>query len=111
MNTVMIINQLGMGSGSPELGQVLMGAFLKKVWAREDLPSTICFYNEGVKLLASGSNVLDALDGLERAGVDLLACGTCLNHYAIADDLRVGQVSGMEEIVDRMMRADKVITI
>ena len=48
----------------------------------------IAFYTEGVKLLVSGSPVLEQLKALEEKGVRLIACGTCLNHYGLADDLR-----------------------
>lgn len=111
MAYIVIINQEGMGIGDAALGSKLMGAFLKKLWAREEKPEAICFYNSGVKLLTQGSFVLDALSALESSGVDLLACGTCLDAFGITDALQVGMVSNMEAIVDQMIRADKVITL
>jgi len=62
-------------------------------------------------LLASGSSVLDALEGLAAAGVDLVACGTCVGHFQLKDQLATGRVSDMQEIVSQMMAAEKVITI
>lgn len=109
--TLLIINNETMGHGDDLLGKKLIGVFLKKMWAREDRPSKICFYNSGVKLLVKGSSVLDVLDGLERAGVDLLACGTCLDHFGATDELVVGHISNMEEIVAQMQLANKVITL
>jgi len=111
MKKVFIINSEFYGHGNDELGHKLMGAFLKKVWARDKKPYAIIFYNSGVKLLAKGSFYLDALTGLEDAGVDLIACGTCLDSYDLKDKMMVGRVSGMEEIVDVMMNAKSVITI
>lgn len=111
MKTVLVINNEIMGHGDVALGKTLIGAFLKKLWARDDRPETIVFYNSGVKLLSRGSNVLDALDGLEKHGVDLLACGTCLDFYEMKEALMVGHRSNMEEIVGRLSEADKVITI
>lgn len=108
---VIVINNDKMGSGSDDLGTVLIGAFLKKLWAREKKPDTIIFYNSGVLLLKKSSGFMDVLVGLEESGVELLACGTCLNHYAMADDLVAGRVSNMEEIVDYMDKAQKVVTI
>lgn len=111
MNKVWIINRSAMGEGDRELGETLMRAFLNKLRARDEVPAAMLFYNEGVKLLTTGSYVLDAFDALEQKGVQLLACGTCLNYYGLSDTLRVGQVSNMEEIVDYMHRADQVITL
>lgn len=110
MKTVIVVNQDGMGSGEEELGSVLIGAFLKKIWIRPDKPETLILYHGGVKLLCKESNVLDALDGLEQAGVEIVACGTCLDYYNI-DVLKVGRRSDMGEIVQLMMDADKVITV
>lgn len=40
-----------------------------------------------------------------------MVCGTCLNFYNLTDQLKIGTVSNMYEIVERMKLADKVITI
>jgi len=111
VKTVVIINNETMGHGDKKLGLQLMGSYLKKVWASDHKPHTIVFYNSGVKLLARGSSVIDVLDGLEKAGVELLACGTCLDFYNLEDYLLVGQRSNMEEIVGLMSGSNKVITI
>lgn len=111
MDRVIIINSNIFGKGDEILGEKLMGAFLKKIWARTKKPDTIIFYNSGVKLIAKGSTVLDALDGLYESGVELLACGTCLDFYEIKDEVVVGRVSNMEEISSIMMEACSVITI
>ncbi len=54
---------------------------------------------------------LDALHGLHDSGVDLIACGTCIDFYALTDKVDVGRVSGMEEIVDLTQKADSVVTV
>jgi len=41
--------------------------------------------------------------------VEILTCGTCLNHYGIADKLRVGQVTNMYVIAEKQMNATLVI--
>ncbi len=111
METIIIINDECFGRGDEVLGKKLMGAFLKKIWIRQEKPSTIIFYNAGVKLLAKGSPVLDALNGLYEAGIELIGCGTCIDFYNLKDQLMVGRISNMEEIVDTMMNANHVITI
>lgn len=111
MKTVFIINNEFMGQGNDELGYKLTGAFLKKVWARKKKPSAILFYNSGVKLLAKGSSYIDVLTGLDESGVDLIACGTCVDSYGLKDTLLVGRVSGMEELVDIMQSSTHTVTI
>jgi sulfur relay (sulfurtransferase) complex TusBCD TusD component (DsrE family) len=57
------------------------------------------------------ATTLDALAGLAQAGVDLVACGTCVTHFGLGDVLRAGRVSDMQEIVQTMLAADKVVTV
>jgi selenium metabolism protein YedF len=111
MKIVIAINQELMGIGDPELGKTLMGAFLKKLWARSEKPDMLILYNGGVKLLGNDSSVLDALYGLEQSGVEIIACGTCLDYYSIDSNLKVGRRSDMVEIVNMMMEAEKLISI
>lgn len=111
MGTAIIINSQYFGKGDEELGTTLIGAFLRKLWAGGDLPDTIICYNAGVKLLAKGSPVLDAFDGLSIKGVEIIACGTCIDFYDLKDNIKIGRRTDMVEIVSVMMRYDKVITI
>ncbi|GKX31234.1 hypothetical protein SH1V18_37140 [Vallitalea longa] len=111
MEKVIVINNDTFGHGDRELGEKLMGAFLKKIWARNEKPEAIILYNSGVKLAAKGSKVIDVLTGLSECGVELLACGTCINYYELKDKMLVGRISNMEEISSMMMEAKSVITI
>ncbi|KAB2959856.1 MAG: sulfurtransferase-like selenium metabolism protein YedF [Candidatus Methylomirabilis oxygeniifera] len=111
MSTTIIINSEVLGKGPDELGERLMGSFLRKLCMQREKPSGIVFYNSGVNLLARGSSVLDALDVLAEAGVDLIACGTCVAFYKLKDKIFVGRISDMLEIVSTLMNSEKVITI
>ena len=42
-------------------------------------------------------------------GVEILTCGTCLNHYGLTEKLAVGSVTNMYDIVERMTRAKSVV--
>lgn len=111
MKTAIIINNETFGKGDDELGNKLMGAFLRKLWVKTELPDIIVCYNTGVKLVATGSPVLDALHGLYEKGVDIIACGTCIDHFELGKSIEVGRRTDMVEIVSIMMDYDKVITI
>jgi hypothetical protein len=54
--------------------------------------------------------VLDALSGLSKAGVDLVACQTCIGFYEIEKKLVIGRISEMQEIISILMKSEKVIT-
>ncbi len=111
MADVILINNEFLGKGNDELGKKLMGAFLRKLWSQEKKPESIILYNSAVKLIAEGSEVLDAMDGLEVSGVDILACGTCVEFYNLKNSIKAGRISNMDEICTLLMQAAKVITI
>ncbi len=110
MKRVIVINSDAMGKGSEKLGKTLIGSFLRKLQATDTKPDKIVFYNAGVKLLAHGSDVLDTVEELHKAGIDLVACGTCVNYFKLQDSIVVGRVSTMPEIISILMSAD-VVTI
>ncbi len=108
-NTVVVIDSLHMGKGDVELGRILMKGFIYTLSEMEELPKTILFYNEGVKLAIEGAESLQDLKSLEERGVEILSCGTCLNFYGITEKLRVGSVTNMYTILERQMKATRVI--
>ena len=111
MKKIVVINSEFFGKGSDELGKKLMASFLRKMWIEQNQPDAIIFYNSGVKLLAAGSTVLDALEGIFKNGVDLVACGTCIAFYQLKNKIIIGRTSDMREIVSLLMNSDNVITL
>lgn len=108
---VVFITSDCLGTGDERLGEILMKAFLNTLWDTEPKPGKMIFINSGVRLTAEGSEVLDTLRLLEKDGVQIFSCGTCLEYYKLKDDLRVGHVTNMYEIVHSLMAAGKVIKI
>lgn len=100
MNAI-ILESNTLGQGDESLGKTLMGSFLRKLWAHNKKPETIALYNSAVLLATEGSEHLHEIEALAEAGVDIMACSTCLNYYE--KKLAVGRVSGMEEIVSLIM--------
>jgi selenium metabolism protein YedF len=98
-----------MGAGDDELGALLLRSFLKTQAQLESRPDRIVFYNGGVRLCCAGSLLLDDLRALEAAGVELIACGTCLNFFGIADRLEVGRVTDMLEIATVLAEAGTLV--
>ena len=109
--TVVVVGAEVMGRGDDGLGAKLLGNFLRTLAAVDPKPEAVVFYNSAVKVLGQSSAHLEALRQLDDAGVDLLACVTCLEFYGLTQSLAVGHVSNMREIVQRTMAAAKVVTI
>ena len=66
-------------------------------------------YNSGVKLACEGSASLEDLTALQRAGVEVMSCGTCLAHFGLTERLAVGEVTNMYAIVEKQAAAATVI--
>jgi len=106
---VVAISSDKMGEGDTELGTLLMTNFIKAVHDLDILPSKIVFYNMGVFLCRKDSSVIEQLKDLERMGVTLFLCGTCINHYSLKEVITIGNVSNMFEIAQIMSSAGKVV--
>lgn len=98
-----------MGHGDDELGSLLLRSFLKTLLQLDRGPDAVVFYNDGVKLCCEGSQLLDDLRSLEQGGVEIIACGTCLNYFGLADRLAVGRVTDMLEIASRLAAAGSIV--
>ena len=108
-NTVVVLGSNAMGSGSDELGEILMKGFVFALTKLNGLPKTVLLYNSGVKLAVEGSDTIADLKVLEEEGVDILACGTCLNYFELSDKLQVGSVTNMYEIAEKMTEASLIV--
>ena len=93
----------GIGGGDPELARLLMRGFLYTLTEVEIPPMRIIFMNSGVKLAVLGSDSLGNLRKLAERGVDILACGTCLEFHKLTDDLGVGRITNMYEIAEWLL--------
>lgn len=110
--TVLLVSSEAMGRGEHlELGNVLIRAFFHTLSEVEPLPDTVIFLNSGVKLVVEGSPVLEDLRALDAQGIEILACGTCLNYYELGETLRVGQVSNMYTIAELLLNAGRQISL
>ena len=110
-NTLIQITKNGMGEGDEALSLSLVANYLKLVNEESNFPLFMAFYNGGVKLLCDGSPVLDTLKSLEKKGVKMLACKTCLSYYHLLDKRKVGVEATMVDIMSLQKAADKVISL
>lgn len=109
--TLVLITNDKMGHGDDELGSKLMINFLKNITELGEDLWRLIFLNNGVKLAVNGAGALPVLQELEKEGLHILVCTTCLQHFNLMDQKSVGNITNMPDIVSAMQFADKVITI
>jgi len=108
---VIAISSDSMGRGDEELGKVLLRNYIHTLTDMSHKPEVLIFFNSGVTLATEGSPVLADLAALEDQGVRILLCGTCLAHYDLKDQVKVGEISNMYTISETMLHAAKVINL
>jgi len=108
--TVIYCGSDRMGDGDDQFGRVLMINFLTTLLEMDPLPDIILFVNSAIDLTTQGSAVLEALKTLESRGVDIASCGLCLDFYQKKDQLQVGRVTNMYEMVEVQCQAGRVVT-
>lgn len=107
---VMIISPV-FGSGDDILGTKLMKNFISTLPEMGTELWRIVLLNGGVALTVADSPVLKDLQALEKSGVSILVCGTCLDYFSLLEQKQVGQTTNMLDVVTSMQLADKVIRI
>jgi selenium metabolism protein YedF len=108
-NFIIVISSDKMGDGDNELGHLLMSNFIKAVKDLDRLPQKMVFYNKGVTLVTNSSPVIAHLKDLEKMGVELLLCATCVNHYSIEASLGAGILSNMYTIAEVMASSGSIV--
>lgn len=108
-NIVVVIGSDKMGEGEEELGKILIKGFIYALTEAETLPKTILLYNKGVLLASTFEDTVKDLKVLEKRGVEILSCGTCANFYHVQDKIQAGSVTNMYTILEKQMKASKVI--
>ena len=105
-------NTNAIGTNNSELGGNLAKMAIFTLSESDRVPSYVLFMNEGVKLPAGDEpQIIENLNTLIEKGTKVLVCGTCLNFYGIKDDLKVGTVSNMYDILGAMQEVSKVIKL
>lgn len=108
-NIVVVISSSAMGTGDDLLGEKLMKGFLYALGEQDVLPKTILFYNGGAKITGGDGAAIEDLKALEANGVEILTCGTCLDFYGLKENLKVGSVTNMYTICEKMTNADLIV--
>lgn len=108
--TILVSSNL-LGNGDDRLGETLMKVYINTLAESEVLPENLMFINGGVKLTCSGSDVLDSLNSMKEKGVNIISCGACLDFYNLKEELKVGEIGNMYQIIDLMNKSRNTIKL
>jgi len=100
---VVLLSADGIGQGDPDLARLLLRGFIYTLTEAERVPRRLLLMNSGVKLAVEGSESLANLRKLEARGVEVLACGTCLEFFGLTSLLAVGGITNMYELAGHLM--------
>jgi selenium metabolism protein YedF len=94
-----------------ELGKTLMKAFFETMKVYRQLPHTIFLLNTGVNLATIDADIVGLLKDIEKMGVEVYSCGTCLTKYNLESELKVGHRGTMNIVVEGMQDFEKVVWV
>ncbi len=93
------------------LGKILMKGFFETMKATKEIPHTVFFLNTAVKLTTTDEEMIIILKDLEKMGVEIFSCGTCLTHYGLEKALKVGYLGTTNHIVEGIKDFNKTVWI
>ena len=99
-----------LGEGSEELGRNLMKTFWVCMLEADVKPSKIYFINSSVKMVVNDSVHLENIKKLAELGVEIAACGICLDYFGVKDKLGVGSITNMYAITDAIL-GDNIVKL
>ena len=102
--------------GEGELGVLLLRNFIKALLQTEILPQKILFIHRGVLLTTENdkidnTEICDVLRQLEKQGVEIYSCGSCLEYFSLAGKLKVGVVGNAVEGMQNMLASDSLVVL
>ena len=106
---IVVINSPMMGVGDEKFSRNLLKTFIYTLTEQDVLPQRIIFYNGGGPLVTKTPESLEDLQKLAAAGVEIYACGACLNYYGLTDDVAVGEITNMFRIIEMMRTANRIV--
>jgi selenium metabolism protein YedF len=94
-----------------ELGKTLMKGFFETMKVYREVPNTIFFLNTGVRLTTTSVEMIGLLRELDAMGVMIFTCGTCLKHFNLESELKVGYRGTTTNILEGMKDCRKTVWI
>lgn len=110
-DSLLLISSEDIGPRDQSLGRMLMMKFLYSLTETRERPAAIVIVSGGVRLTTRNSESLEPLRTLESAGVDIMVCRPSAEFLALEDQVAVGRLCNMYQIVERLLAASKTLSI
>ncbi|MDI6784550.1 MAG: hypothetical protein QME64_10705 [bacterium] len=107
---IVLLSSTGLGSSDQTLGELIMANFLRLLPDQPNRPTKLICWNTAVKLLTTDSQVLNPLQKIHDAGIEILACRTCIEFFGIEAQIAVGKISTMQ-IIQNLLLENEVLTV
>ncbi|PZM81361.1 MAG: sulfurtransferase-like selenium metabolism protein YedF [Candidatus Melainabacteria bacterium] len=108
--SVVFIAKDTFGEGDREFSVNLLNVFLQTILQAGHRPQAILLANTGVRLMDPDSSIRKVLDDFKAEGVEVFACGLCVEFYGLKDKVKPEQITNMYAISEYLFSADKVIS-
>jgi hypothetical protein len=108
---VIYLNSDAIGGGAREHGRSLMRAFLYTLTEIAPQPEAIIMAGDAVRLAQPGSDAFECLSLMQEQGVQILLAEPSVREAPDGVNAAVGRTVTMHIILDRLLRAEKVITL
>lgn len=95
--------------GDGDLGRRLLDGFFAELSRSYKVPRYIILSNRAVFL--AQNDIAKSLQILERKGVEILLCKTCVDHFMIESKIIVGKISNALEIAEVFMSDVSIISL
>ena len=109
---VLLLRSFKMGD-EPALGKKLLLGFFSNLLNYNEVPAKIIVVGTAYSLttgVGEGSDprFIDMFKKLEEKGCEIVTCITCVDHFGVSDQLKVGRLGNAKENVDLFMTRDVV---
>lgn len=108
--SVVFISKDTFGEGDREFSASLMNVFLQTILQSGHRPQAILLANTGVKLMDPENSVSKVLEEFQAVGVEVFACGLCVEFYGLKDKIAKEQITNMFAICEYLFSAEKIIS-
>lgn len=98
--------------GDGELGANLMVGFLGTLKdLKQNITKIICVNESVLMNVDENHKAFNALKELEKLGIEIINCGTCLEYFGKSQELKIGRIDNAFEILNFIFDKDKVVSL
>lgn len=93
------------------LGRILMKGTFETMKVTKELPHTLFLLNTAVKFTTTDEEMIPLMQSFAEMGVEIFTCGTCMKHFGLEKELKVGYRGTTNHIVEGFKEFEKTVWI